>query len=174
MKYKIKRVQYNSKNCFVCGLDNEIGLRTRFYETEDNELISLCTPKLTHQSYPSTLHGGVSAAILDETIGRAITCYYGDMVWGVTLDLQVKYRKPVPYGVELKAVARITKDRGRIFEGEGKLFLPNGQVAVEARGTYMKRQIEQLGGPNFVSDEWGFTPDEPLPEILEIPEPETK
>ena len=174
MKYKIKRVQFNSKNCFVCGLTNEMGLRTRFYETEDKELISLCYPKLKHQSYPSTLHGGVSAAILDETIGRAICAHYGDMVWGVTLDLNVKYRKQVPYDVELKTVARITSDRGRIFEGEGKLYLPTGEVAVEARGTYMKRQVEDLGGPGFVGEEWGFTPDEPMPETIEIPEPQGK
>lgn len=170
MKYKIKRVQFNSKNCFICGLTNEMGLRTRFYETEDNELVSISSPKLKHQSYPSTLHGGVSAAILDETIGRAICAHYGDMVWGVTLDLNVKYRKQVPYEVELITVGRITRDKGRFFEGSGEIYLPNGEVAVQATGTYMKRQIEELGGPAFVGDEWGFTPDEPMPEFIEIPD----
>jgi acyl-coenzyme A thioesterase PaaI-like protein len=86
----------------------------------------------------------------------------------VTLDLQVKYRKPVPYGVELKAVARITADRGRLFEGEAKLCLPTGEVAVEARGTYMKRRAEDLGGPGFIDTEWGFAPDGPMPEMIEI------
>jgi acyl-coenzyme A thioesterase PaaI-like protein len=174
MKYRIKRQQFVSKNCFVCGLENEAGLRTRFYETEGNELIALCRPGARYQGYANILHGGVSAAILDETIGRAITCGCDETVWGVTLDLQVRYRRPVPYGVELAVVARITADRGRIFEGEGKLFLPDGEVAVEARGTYMKRQIEALGGPEFVDSDWGFTPQEPMPETIEIPDTGTK
>lgn len=172
MRYKIKREQFNSRNCFVCGIGNEMGLKTRFYETEDNELISVCTAKLQHQSYPSTLHGGISSAILDETIGRAICAFYGDMVWGVTLELNIKYRKPVPYEIELKALARITSDRGRIFEGEGGLYLPDGDIAVEARGIYMKRQIEQLGGVNFVGEEWGFTPDIPMPDYIEVGKPD--
>ncbi|MDL2230767.1 PaaI family thioesterase, partial [Alistipes sp. OttesenSCG-928-L06] len=166
MKYKIKRVQSNSKNCFVCGLDNDMGLRTRFYETETNELIAISSPKLKHQSYPSTLHGGVSAAILDEAIGRAITCFYDEMAFGVTIDLQLRYRKPVPYDIELYCVARVTNDRGRLFEGEGKLYLPSGEVAVEARGAYMVRNVEQLGGPDFVGKEWGFFPDEPMPDYI--------
>ncbi|MDR0953953.1 MAG: PaaI family thioesterase [Rikenellaceae bacterium] len=168
MKYKVKRAQFNSKNCFICGKMNEMGLRARFYETTDNELISISLPRAKHQSYPMTLHGGVSAAILDETIGRAICAFYGDMVWGVTMELHVKYRKPVPYDGELIAIGRITADRGRIFEGEGELYLPNGEVAVEARGTYMKRQVDQLGGAGFVDEEWGFTPDEATPEWIEI------
>jgi hypothetical protein len=68
----------------------------------------------------------------------------------------------------LIAIGRITADRGRIFEGEGELYLPNGEVAVEARGTYMKRQVDQLGGAGFVDEEWGFTPDEETPEWIEI------
>jgi acyl-coenzyme A thioesterase PaaI-like protein len=174
MKYRIKRRQFVSKNCFVCGLENEAGLRARFYETEGNELIALCRPGPKHQGYANILHGGVSAAILDETIGRAITCLYGDMVWGVTVDLNVRYRKPVPYGVDLTVVARITADRGRIFEGEGTLFLPDGRVAVQARGTYMKRPIEELCGPGFVDSDWGFTPPEPMPETIEIPDAAAK
>jgi uncharacterized protein (TIGR00369 family) len=169
MKHTIQRAQYNSKSCFVCGVDNGMGLHTRFYETTDGELIAVCTPQPEHQSYPNTLHGGITAAILDETIGRAIACRSEEMIWGVTLDLHVKYRRPVPYGVELKALARITADRGRIFEGEATLRLPTGEVAVEAHGTYMKRPIGELGGADFATREWGFAPDGPIPATIDIP-----
>ena len=168
MEYKIKKRQYNSKNCFVCGLGNPMGLKTRFYETESGELIALCTPKLEHQSYPNRLHGGVSSALLDETIGRAICINYGEMVWGVTLDLHVKFRKPVPYGVMLKVIGRITKDKGRLFEGSGELVLPSGEVAVEAHGLYMKQSVEAIAGGDFTDNEWGFSADEEMPETIEI------
>lgn len=145
-----------------------MGLKTRFYETDGNEVIAVCTPKMNHQSYPNILHGGVSSAILDETIGRAICAHYGDMVWGVTLELNMRYRKPVPYGVELRAVGRITQDKGRTFEGEGEIYLPNGDVAVTATGLYMKRQISQIADEQFVDSEWGFLPEGTIPEYIEI------
>ncbi len=167
-KYIVKRPQFNSRNCFICGLSNGMGLKTRFYETEEKELIAVFTPKPEHQSYPDTLHGGVSSAILDETIGRAICAHYGDMVWGVTMELRMKFRKPVPYGLELKAVGRITLDKGRIFEGEGEIYLPDGEVAVSAKGLYMKRQIAQIANPEFVDQEWGFLPEDELPAFIEI------
>jgi len=167
MQHKIIRPQYNSKNCFVCGLENEMGLKALFYETEDKELIAVFTPKMNHQSYPNRLHGGVSTAMLDETIGRAICIHYGDMVWGVTLELEVKFRKPVPYEVELKVIGRITEDRGRIFEGTGEILLPGGEVAVTAKGRYMKMTVEQIAGPEFVDGQWGYMAEDPIPETLD-------
>ena len=35
------------------------------------------------QSYPDILHGGISATILDETIGRAIMVKYGQNSFGL-------------------------------------------------------------------------------------------
>lgn len=168
MIYKINKIQFNSRNCFVCGLDNDFGLKTRFYETAGKELIAVCTPELRHQSYPNTLHGGISSAILDETIGRAICVHYGDMVWGVTLELKVKYRRPVPYGTEIKAIARITSDKGRLFEGSGEIVLPGGEIAVSAEGTYMKRRIEDIADEGFMSNDWGFIPDGGVPAEIEL------
>lgn len=88
--------------------------------------------------------------------------------FGVTVELKVRYKKPVPLGSELKAVSRITKDRGRIFEGTGELYLPNGEVAVEAEGKYMKRRLEQITSANFTANEW-FATEEALPEEIAVP-----
>lgn len=168
MKYKILKRQYNSRNCFICGLENDFGLKTAFYETDTDELIAVFTPDMKHQSYPNILHGGISSAIMDETIGRAICMHHGQMVWGVTMELKMKYRKPVPYGVELKAIGRITKDNGRIFEGTGEIYLPDGEIAVEAEGLYMKRQISQIADEKFVDSEWGFTVENEVVTEIEI------
>ncbi len=167
MQHRITKLQYNSKYCFVCGLENEMGLKARFYETENKELVAVFTPRLKHQSYPNRLHGGISTAMLDETIGRAICIHYGDMVWGVTLDLDIKFRKPVPYEVELKVIGRITEDRGRIFEGTGELLLPGGEIAVTAKGRYMKMTVEKIAGSDFVDGQWGYIADDEIPETLE-------
>lgn len=43
-KHSIKSKQNNSKNCVVCGIGNDLSLKARFYETENNELVALFTP----------------------------------------------------------------------------------------------------------------------------------
>lgn len=166
MKHKIKATQNISRNCLVCGVENEYGLKTRFHETEENEVIALFRPQEFHQSYPNITHGGISAALLDEVIGRAIMAFYDRKTFGVTIELNVKYKKPVPYGVELKAIGRITRDGGRIFEGTGEIYLPDGSLAVSAEGKYMKRKVEQISDATFVDNEW-FTPDD-FPEEISI------
>ena len=72
MKHKVTGKQENSKMCFICGKKNNFGLKASFYETEKNELIAIFKPCQEHQGYPGRLHGGIAAAILDETIGRNI------------------------------------------------------------------------------------------------------
>jgi len=167
MNYKIKNGQHVSKNCLVCGVDNDFGLKTSFYETEDNQLIAVFKPMEEHQSYPNVMHGGISATILDETIGRAIMTTNDVCTFGVTIELKVRYKKPVPLDCELKAVARITSEKGRIFEGTGELYLPDGSVAVEAEGKYMKRNLAQITDKDFTKNEW-FPPDDSLPDEITI------
>lgn len=166
-EHKISCGQNISRYCLVCGIENQFGLKTRFYQTAEREVIALFTPREEHQSYPGIAHGGVSAALLDETIGRAIMAHYDQQAFGVTLDLQVKYRKPVPLGLELKAIGRITRDNGRIFFGTGELYLPDGRIAVTAEGKYMKRQLEQITTSDFIDAEW-FAPDEELPDDINL------
>lgn len=165
MRYKVKNSQHISKNCLVCGTQNDFGLKTRFYETEENELVAVFSPMSEHQSYPNVTHGGISAAILDEVIGRAIMMTTDSDTFGVTVELVVRYKKPVPLDAELKVVGRITRDRGRIFEGTGELYLPNGEVAVEAQGRYMKRRLEQITDKDFTENEWFVPEDDPPDEI---------
>ena len=167
MSHKIINSQNISKNCLVCGVDNDFGLKTRFYETEENELIAVFKPQQEHQSYPKVTHGGIAAAILDEVIGRAIMMTAGSNTFGVTIELKVRYKKPVPLGLELKAIGRITEENRRMFEGTGELYLPNGEVAVEAEGKYMKRRLDQITDSDFADNEW-FVPNGDLPEEISL------
>ena len=167
MQYKVKKSQRVSKNCLVCGTENDFGLKTRFYETVENELVAVFSPMREHQSYPNVTHGGISAAILDEVIGRAIMMTTDSETFGVTIELVVRYKKPVPLDAQLKVVGRITRDRGRIFEGTGELYLPNGEVAVEAQGKYMKRRLEQITDKDFTKNEW-FVPEDDPPEEIAV------
>lgn len=154
------RKQPNSKMCFVCGMKNVAGLKAFFYEQDDGSVVARFTPQEVHQGYPGRLHGGVATAILDETIGRAIMVRYGEEVWGVTAELHIRFKAPVPLGQELRAVGRITRDTRRMFEGEGELLLPDGTVAVTAHGKYIKLPLEAIGTFDPEEQEWRVIPDE--------------
>ena len=155
MKHKVIKKQPNSRMCLVCGIENKLGLKASFYELDNNELVAIFKPVDEHQSYPERLHGGISATILDETLGRVISIEE-ETIWGVTAELNIKYKKPVPLDQELKVVAKITRNTSRMFEGEGKILLANGDVAVTATGKYMKMSLDKIADVNDEDVAWNI------------------
>lgn len=166
----MKRVttkQPNSSECFVCGLSNDKGLRASFYETDTREVVAVFTPHRLHQSYPGRVHGGIAACILDETMGRAVQIGQPD-VWGVTGELTLAYKKPLPYEAELKCVGRITRETRLLFEAEGEILTPDGEVAVTAHGRYVKMSIERISEGFGGGDDWKVHLDIDDPEQFDI------
>jgi len=154
-----------SEFCFVCGVDNKLSLDAQFIDLEDGSICGTFTTRTEHQSYPDRVHGGVISAILDETIGRAIQTLEPD-VFGVTIELTIKFRVPVPLGERLKVVARIDKQGKRVFEGSGELLLSDGTVAAQGFGKYIRADLESLVDGGL--EEIGWIADErPLPQTIE-------
>jgi len=160
----VRAAQNISRMCLVCGTDNACGLHARFYVLEAQapaageapaaaELLGVFTPGSEHQSYPGRLHGGISSAIVDETIGRAILIDHPD-VWGVTAEFTVRFRAPVPLAGEVRTVARITRDTSRLFEGSGEIVLDDGTIAVEGRGRYLKMRLDDIAPEMMRDTEW--------------------
>ena len=169
MKHAVRRKQQNSRMCLVCGLKNPFGLRTAFYELADGSLVGLFTPCTEHQSYPGRLHGGMTSALLDETIGRAIRTRFEEEVWGVTVELTVKFRRPIPLDQQLRVTGRITGESSRIFEGDGEILLPNGEVAATGHGKYIKMPVDRIGEFDPVLQEWSVRNDPDDPREIELP-----
>ena len=162
MGHKIINKQPNAKQCFICGMENDKGLRAQFYETDDNQLVALFTAHELHQSFPNRVHGGISSAILDELIGRCLQI--GDPNnWAVTVELNVKFLKPLPYEKQLKAIARIDKDTRLLAFGSGEIFNEKGEIAVSAQAKYMKMPVDKITTGKFEGDDWKVydLPDDP-------------
>jgi Thioesterase superfamily. len=155
--------------CFVCGEKNDFGLHAKFYETNAKELVALINPSEQHQGYPGRMHGGIAATILDETIARSICNGKNEQIWGVTLELKTKFRKPIPLGQELKIVGRVTSEGTRSFEGTAEIVLPNGEIAVSAEGKYMKVTIDRITNDRFINNEWFLAESQDDPTEIEIP-----
>jgi len=143
MKEKVSGRQFVTEMCFGCGQNNHTGLKGRFYNLENGKLAALFQLGDEFQSYPQRLHGGITAAILDETLGRSILVAEPDC-WAVTAELTIRYKKPVPLNVPLKILAEVTENNRRLFRSSGLLILPDGEVAATAAGTYMKQSLERI------------------------------
>jgi uncharacterized protein (TIGR00369 family) len=158
VQQRVLAKQPNSKMCLVCGLKNTSGLHASFYELANGDLVATFTGREEHQSYPGRLHGGIATAVLDEAIGRAIRIRYGDDVWGVTVEVTTRFKKPIPVGEKLTVRCRLTHEDSRFFEGTGEIVLPDGEVAATGKGKYMKLPLEKIADMNPAEQEWKVTP----------------
>lgn len=140
---KVIKKQANSHDCLVCGIDNPFGLHASFYEMEDGSLIALFRYDQRHQSYPERTHGGMIAAILDETIGRAVWIKEPDL-WACTLKLDIEYHQAVPYGVPLKCVGRIDKENSLTFHGIAEIKTMDDKLLARGIALYMKLPLEKI------------------------------
>jgi hypothetical protein len=61
----IMEKQPNPRICFVCGIENPIGLYLRFHTDEEGRCIARFRPEPEHQGYPGHLHAGIISILLD-------------------------------------------------------------------------------------------------------------
>lgn len=160
--------QPNSYHCFVCGVRNNASVQVIFYDTVsragDPEVLARFTGQSIHQGYPGRMHGGVATGILDEVIGRAINTNREEAsptIWGVAVELSAKFHLPVPLEIELAARGRITRERRRLFEGTGEIYLPDNSVAVSAEVKYVKLPLDAISEMDPEELGWRVYPDEP-------------
>ena len=159
MKLKVIKKQNNSAMCAVCGMSNNLSLRARFYEVEGELMVGVVTGRDEHQSYPNRMHGGLISALLDEVIGRAINIPEPD-AFGVTSELNVKFKKPVPLNEELKVVGKLTKNTRLVFQAEGFIEDAAGNILATGTATYVKMTAARIAGKPLTADQWFFLPDE--------------
>lgn len=159
MKLKVIQKQNNSDMCVVCGLGNDLSLRTKFYAVEGDRMVGVVTGRDEHQSYPNRMHGGMISALLDEVAGRAINLVEPE-AFGVTSELNVRFKKPVPLNEEVKAVGRLTKNTRLIFQAEAFIEDRNGTILATATGTYVKMTAEKIAGAPLTEEQYFLVPDD--------------
>jgi acyl-coenzyme A thioesterase PaaI-like protein len=150
-----RKRQPNSDYCFICGMQNPVGLHLHIYETTPGEVEASYVAPDHFQGYPGVLHGGIVAALIDEISGRA---HMGtdplDSRFMFTAKLDVKYRKNVPIGRELKIVGKAGKSKSRSAEawagiydaGTGELLAEGNTILMDVSGDQFDRsRLDELG-----------------------------
>jgi acyl-coenzyme A thioesterase PaaI-like protein len=119
------------KMCFGCGPSNPIGLKLKF-DWDGKTASAVFTPDDRLQGWSGYLHGGITACVLDESMGQ-VAMFAG--FHNVTARMQVRYRKMVRIGESYTVSCTITKKTSRLIETEAIMVAADGSVVAEASST---------------------------------------
>lgn len=153
-------LQPNSRHCFVCGLDNQYGLKLRFYETGPGEVTAEYTVPDQFQGYPGVVHGGIITAMLDEVTGRVHMMRDGETRFMYTAKLEIRFRKNVPIETPLRVVGNIVKSKRRMASSTGKIFGPGGELLAEANALLVDLPEEAINDVDLEALGWKVYDDE--------------
>jgi hypothetical protein len=111
-------------------------------EVTPTAVVGTCTLGLAFEGPPTFAHGGVSAMLLDQLLGYA-TSAAGHP--GMTVQLQLSYRAPVPLQTPLRLTAEVGAVNGRRVTAAGVITTAAepGKILVEATGTFVGLRAEQ-------------------------------
>lgn len=142
---KVISKQRNSRMCAICGMDNKYGLKAQFYNMEDGSVMTKFKYREEHQSYPGRVHGGLITAMLDEMGLRALWAKEGNEdSFGVTLSLDTKYRKPVPYNAEIIGKGMVIKENSKFFVVDSQILDLEGNVLANGTIKYIKLDVNKI------------------------------
>lgn len=163
---KVISRQRNSRMCIICGLDNEYGIRAPFYNMEDRSVVTLFQYRPQHQSYPGRVHGGLITAMLDEMGLRSLWAKeLSEETFGVTLSLDTKYRKPVPYSTDLMGRGVIVKENSKFIVTDASIMDIDGNILASGTIKYIKMDTGQIAEDSDVHEEMPYLIEDGVREI---------
>ncbi|HTZ17350.1 MAG TPA: PaaI family thioesterase [Dissulfurispiraceae bacterium] len=117
--------------CFVCGNENEHGLRLSF-TSENGRTVSEFTLQKYFQGYKDIIHGGIISAILDEAMIHAAV---SEKLSPVTAEITVRFKQPLSVGRPAMVIAELTNKGPRLIEARARLSdRTSGALIAEATG----------------------------------------
>ena len=132
----------DDQNCLICGNNNPIGLHADFTTNKENgSATTTVTIPSVFQGWQGITHGGMIAALLDETCAQACMAL-GEAV--VTVSIELRYRAPVPTGSAVTVHGRVTEQRGRRITAQGTLHVGE-TLCAEASAIFHRLSKKQAG-----------------------------
>ena len=121
-------------NCVCCAPNNPVGLHLEFWE-ENEDVLTIWNPGENYQGWVNTLHGGIISMLMDEVAGWVINRKL--QTTGVTMQLNVKYKKPVmTTDSQITVRGHIASQRRNIVTIHLTLENSKGEVCDEGEAVY--------------------------------------
>ena len=148
--------QPNSRNCFVCGVENDYGLKLDFYQNDEGEVIVETIVSEKYQGYPGVVHGGIVASLVDEVLGRVHMGLNEPQHprFMFTAKLTIQYRQPVPIGKPIKIIGQAVKSKKRTATSTAKILNTEGSILVDAEAVLINIPDEVIGTVDLESLGW--------------------
>lgn len=122
--------------CFACGAANGHGLHMRFERDGENAVRCVYVPKPEDQGFPGMMHGGIVAALLDESMAWAMWAW--DRALGVTAKMETRYRRSATVEGPLTVRARVESVRARRVEVRAHIEDADGVTIAESTALFMR------------------------------------
>ncbi|HDP97918.1 MAG TPA: PaaI family thioesterase [bacterium] len=137
-----------SRSCFLCGKQNDFGLKMEWFNNPQKNQVQAEVIIPEHfNGYPGIAHGGIVAAILDETAGRAVMLDGNFEELFVTLKLEVAYRHLTPTNEPLHVAGWIIKRGNNKMKVAANISLADGTVTAECEALVIRP-------PEEISSRW--------------------
>lgn len=136
-------------NDAATGTENPAAPPLLVFGDDDGWVEGRLTLGLAHQGQPQISHGGISALMIDHTMGVANNYAKNS---GMTARLVLNYRKPVPLFQPLTIRAKQVGAEGRKIYTEATLLNAAGEVCVEAEGLFIQGHMPRPNGKPARSD----------------------
>ncbi len=125
----------HTHSCFVCGESNPSGLKIRF-ETDGRIVRTRFLPGAEHVGFQQTVHGGITATLLDEIMVWA--CAVQTRKFAYCAELNVRFVNPARPGEEVIATGELVANRrNKLFEARGELRTCQNVIVASATGKYL-------------------------------------
>ncbi len=122
----------------VSGLENAIAPPLVVEGKSDGVVEGTVTLTLAYQGPPGHVHGGISALLLDHTLGVA-NAWSGKT--GMTAQLSTRYHRPTPLFEPLTVTGKLVNVDGRKITTIGEIKTADGQVCVSAEGLFIDKTV---------------------------------
>lgn len=143
IKSRVTGKQLSTSNSITCGKNNPASLKCDFYDLENGETVTFFVPEEIHEGHTGIMHGGISAAVLDEVMGRATIhrTTSREEEWlpkYVTAEMTTKYLKPIHIGQKMFVYGRVDRIEGRCCFTSSEITDEEGEVMATATGVYVR------------------------------------
>ena len=119
----------NSKSCFVCGRENPNGLKKTFF-SDGERVRTEFAPESWMVGYETVIHGGIISTLLDEIVIWA--AYDRTGRFGVTAELNVRFRSPMLLGSVYTAEGWFVSDKGKLWLAESEIRDSKNKILASA------------------------------------------
>lgn len=123
----------------VTGPENAIAPPLPLQGRDDGAIEGRVTLGMAYQGPPGYVHGGISALLLDHTLGVA-NHWAGTS--GMTAELTLSYHRPTPLFTELVVTGRQDSVDGRKIRTSGTITA-GGEVCVSAQGLFIAKHLDR-------------------------------